>query len=89
MTIFSNVDEARVYYAKQNKSVKKRQIPYLTHIWNLRNKTDEHIGREERRERGKQTIRDTLNNWEQTEGCWREVGIKEGACYVDTGCCNM
>ena len=28
-------------------SQKKRQIPYdFTHMWNLRNKTDEHRGRE-------------------------------------------
>ena len=38
---------ARRYYAKQNKSVRERQISYdFTHMWNLRNKTDEHRGRE-------------------------------------------
>ena len=37
------MDGARVYYAKQSKSVKERQISYdFTHMWNLRNKTDEH-----------------------------------------------
>ena len=35
------------YYAKQNKSVRERQISYdFTHMWNLRNKTDERGGRE-------------------------------------------
>ena len=35
------------YYAKQNKSVRERKIPYdLTHMCNLRNKTHEHRGRE-------------------------------------------
>ena len=30
---------AREYNAKQNKSVRERQIPYdFTHMWNLRNK---------------------------------------------------
>ena len=39
-------------YAKQNKSIRERQIPYdFTHMWNLRNKTDEHMesGDEEKR----------------------------------------
>ena len=40
---------ARKYNTKQNKSVRKRQIPYdLTHMWNLGNITDEHMGGERR-----------------------------------------
>ena len=36
------MDGARVYYAKQSKSVRERQIPYdFIHMWNFRNKTDE------------------------------------------------
>ena len=36
-----------VYYAKRNKSVRERQISYdFTHMWNLRNKTDECRGGE-------------------------------------------
>ena len=31
---------------KQNKSGRERQIYDFTHTWNLRNKTDEHSGRE-------------------------------------------
>ena len=43
------------YYAKQSKSVRERQIPYdITHMWNLRKKTDEHKGRGKKKERGKQ-----------------------------------
>ena len=39
----------RGYYSKQNKSIRERPIPYdFTHMWNLRNKTDEHRGREEK-----------------------------------------
>jgi len=35
-----------MYYAKRNSSVREKQIPYgFTPMWNLRNKTDEHIGR--------------------------------------------
>ena len=42
-----DMDGARMYYAKQNKSIRERQISYdLTHMWNLRNKTDEHRGKE-------------------------------------------
>ena len=38
----------REYYAKQNKSIRERQIPHdFTYMWNLRNKTDEH-GEKER-----------------------------------------
>ena len=35
------MDGAKMYYAKQNKSIRERQIPYdLTHMWNLRNKAN-------------------------------------------------
>ena len=48
-TTCNNMDESRVYYAKWNKSVRERQIPYdFTHMWNLRNKADEHKGGKER-----------------------------------------
>ena len=41
-----------MYYAKENKSVRERQIPYdLTHMWNLRKKTDEQMGRGRKGER--------------------------------------
>ena len=41
------MDRTEGYYAKQNKSVKERQLSYgLTYMWNLRDKTDEHRGRE-------------------------------------------
>ena len=49
LTICKNVDGTREYNAKENKSVRERQIPYdFTHMWNLRNKIDEHMvgGRE-------------------------------------------
>ena len=46
-SICNDVDGARVYCTKQNKSVRERQIPYdVTPMWNLRNKTDEHRRRE-------------------------------------------
>ena len=41
--------------------VRERQIPYdLTHMWYLRKKIDEHVGRgKEKKERMKQTIRES------------------------------
>ena len=43
LAICDDVDGARVYYAKQSKSVRERQIPYdFTPMENLRNKTNEH-----------------------------------------------
>ena len=44
-------------------------------MWNLRNKTDEHMGRGKKRRKGNKS-QDTLNDREQTEGRWREVGGK-------------
>ena len=46
LAIHNDVIGARTYYAKQNKSITERQISYdFIHMWNLRNKTDEHMGR--------------------------------------------
>ena len=48
------MDGARGCYAMQTKSVRVRQIPYdFTHMWNLRNQTDEHMGRGKKREENK------------------------------------
>ena len=42
------MDGTRVYYAKRNKSIRERQLSYdLTDMWNLRNKAEDHGGREE------------------------------------------
>ena len=50
------MDGARLYYAKQNKSGREREIPYdFTHMWNLRHKTDEHV---KWGKRGKQIMSD-------------------------------
>ena len=41
------MDGTTGYYATQNKSVRERQLLYdFIHTWNLRNKTNEHRGRE-------------------------------------------
>ena len=74
----NNVDGTRGYYAKQNKSVRLRHALYdSTHMWNLRNKTDEHRGKKER-----QTIKQTLNSREKTESCWTGVGWGKWAKWV-------
>ena len=50
LAICNDMDGAREYNAKWNKSVRERQIPYdFTHMWNLRNKTNE----QREKERGK------------------------------------
>ena len=42
LAICNDMDGTRGNYAKLNKSVRERQILYeSTHIWNLRNKTDD------------------------------------------------
>ena len=52
-----------MYYAKWNKSVRERQILNdFIHMWNLRNKTDEHREKEGKtrwKQRERQTIRDS------------------------------
>ena len=57
-------------YSKRSKSIRKRQMPYdFIHMWNLRNKTDEHMGSGEggkRRDRNKP--QETLNDRGQTMG---------------------
>lgn len=49
--LFSVLNRSTEYNAKWNKPVREKQIPYdFTHMWNLRNKTNEHQG--EKREKG-------------------------------------
>ena len=41
LTISNDMNGARGYNAKRNKSAREKQIPYgFTHMWNLRNKTN-------------------------------------------------
>ena len=37
------MEGTRGYCAKQNKSVREKQLHNLTHVWNLRNKTKDHM----------------------------------------------
>ena len=47
------MDGTRRYYAEQDKSIRERQLSYnLTDMWNLRNKTENHGGREEKIKQG-------------------------------------
>ena len=44
----NDMDGARVYYTKRNKSVRERQLPYdFTPMWHLRNKTNQHTKKKE------------------------------------------
>ena len=70
-------------------SQRRQKIPYdFTPMWNLRNKTNDHMGRGKKRIEGNKP-QETLNHREQTEGWWKEVSggwagwvvaIKEGTC---------
>jgi len=47
LAICNDMDGTRRYYTKWNNLVRERKIPFdFTHVWNLRNKTDAHRGRE-------------------------------------------
>ena len=37
------MDEPIDYHTKQSKSERERQIPYITHMWNLKHDTSESI----------------------------------------------
>ena len=61
LAICNSADGTGVYSAKRNKSGRERQIAYdFTHVWNLRNTTDGHRGREAEidQNRRRQAIRD-------------------------------
>ena len=69
LIIFNNMDGARVCNAKQNKSVRERQIPYgFTHMWNLRNNK-----KIEQTTKKRQTKKQTLNYREHAAGRQKEV----------------
>ena len=43
------MDGTKGYYSKQNKSIRERQLSYdITHMWNLRIKTEDHRGGKEK-----------------------------------------
>ena len=66
------MDGTRVYYAKRNKSVRERKISFdLTHMRNLRNKADEHMGMGKRKKGEWEANHKRLNYREQT-------GLMEG-----------
>ena len=83
------MDRAKMYYAKQNKSSWERQISYdFTHMENIGNKTEEHIGREEKSRQGSHhkgflTTENKQSWWREVGGGWGKwvIGIKEGNCY--------
>ena len=71
------MDRARMYYAKQNKSIRERQTPYdFTHMWNLRNKTDVNVGEEvKKREANYKTLLTTENRLRVAGGRWVWDGL--------------
>ena len=81
-----------MYYAKQNKSIRERRIPYdFTCMWNLRNKTDEHMGGRGKKEKRRETNHERLfmieNKLRVDGGQWvGGMGISR-ALVMSTGCC--
>ena len=70
------MDGAREYNAKQNKSVRERQMPYdFTHIWNVRNKTDEQSWEKKRGKPGNRLL--TIENKLMVTGGEVSGGIGE------------
>ena len=101
LAIYSNVDGTGGYYAEWNKSVRERQIPYVfTHMWILRNLTEDHEGREReksykqrRREANHKRLWDTENsNWglmgSGGEGESRWWAFRRAFVGMSTGCCT-
>ena len=71
------MDRARMYYAKQNKSISEGKIHDFTQRWNLRSKTDEHIGGGEKRRKGNKP-QETLNHRHELRidgGTWVGYGL--------------
>ena len=57
-----------IMLSERSESEKNKSIPYdFTHMWNLRNKTDEHMEIRGKKREGNKP-KETLNNREQTEG---------------------
>ena len=88
----NNVNVTGECYAKWNKSGRERQIPYVfTHMWILRNSTEDHgwgEGREKKLQRGKESKLKRLLNTEnklRVDGRWGRrkwvIGIEEGTCW--------
>ena len=95
LVICKDMDGDRMYYAKRNKSIRERQISYdFTRMWNLRNKTDEHMGRvgREEKETSHKRCLTTENKLRGDRG--RSVGdglngwwVLRRALVMSTGCC--
>ena len=80
---FMTPKEVRGYYVKQNKSEKDKYHDF-THMWDLRNKTNEHMGGGGEKQTRKQALnyRNKLRAAGAVVGGWANwmMGIKEGTC---------
>ena len=98
-TICINMDGTGGDYAKWNKSSRERQLSYgFTHMWNIRNSTEDHRGKEGklgRNQRGKQTMKDSglwETNWGlQKGGVWGDGvtgwwALRRTHVVMSTGC---
>ena len=69
------MDGTRRYYAKGNKSIRERQLYGFTHMWNIRNSTEDHRGREGKLN-GKKSERETNHKRLLTPG--NKLRVAEG-----------
>ena len=79
-----------MYYAKWNKS-EKDKYDNFTHMWNLRNKTDEHRGQEKSIEGNKPNHERLLmieNKLRVGEGRWMRDILRRALVGMTTGCCT-
>ena len=84
----ANVDGTGGYYAKWSKSVRERQISCVfTHVWNLKNLTEDHRGREGKisysREVAKHKRHLNTENKLRADGGGRVGGGKWGKWMMD------
>ena len=79
-----------MYYAEKNMPVRERQVPYgFSHMWNLRSKTDEHMGEGKKRERetNHKRLLKTENKQRFDGGRAWGMGIRRAHVMMSTGCC--
>ena len=70
------MDRATKYNARQNKSVRERQIPYdFAHMWNLRNKIDIREGRKRERETNHERLLKIENKLRVNGESWVGYGL--------------
>ena len=97
LAICSNVDGTGEYYAKWNKSGRERRYHVFTHMWILRNITEDHVGGEggKKLQRGREANHKRLVRTENKLRVYGAWGRGESGWWagrralvgMSTGCC--